>query len=184
MSNRRVIVLLRAVNVGGCVLKMADLKDVLANCGGRDVRTLLQSGNAVCDVAAAGGATRDRKLEAVIESELTSRLKISPDVFVRTADEWDDSIAANPFEEVKTDPAHMVLMTLKSAVDAAGVQAVEKAIKGRERVHSHGRSLYIVYPDGIGTSKLTNAAIEKSLGIRGTARNWNTVLKLQALVRA
>lgn len=184
MSTRRVIVLLRAVNVGGCVLKMADLQDVLASCGGRDAKTLLQSGNAVCEVTSAGGAARDRKLEAAIEGELTSRVKIASDVFVRTADEWDDSIAANPFEEVKTDPAHMVLMTLKSAANAAAVQAVENAIKGRERVHAHGRSLYVVYPDGIGTSKLTNAAIEKALGIRGTARNWNTVLKLQALVHA
>lgn len=184
MSVRRVIVLLRAVNVGGCVLKMADLRDVLAHCGGRDAKTLLQSGNAVCEVTGAGGATRDRKLEAAIETELTNRLEISSDVFVRTADEWDDAVAANPFEEVKTDPAHTVLMTLKSAASEAGVQAVEKAIKGRERVHAHGRSLYLVYPDGIGTSKLTNAVIEKALGIRGTARNWNTVRKLQALIRA
>jgi uncharacterized protein (DUF1697 family) len=38
-----------------------------------------------------------------------------------------------------------------------------------------------MYPEGIGTSKLTGAVIEKSLGVRGTARNWNTVLKFTAL---
>jgi uncharacterized protein (DUF1697 family) len=41
-----------------------------------------------------------------------------------------------------------------------------------------------VYPDGIGTSKLTNAIIERKLGMNGTARNWNTVLKLAAAVAA
>ena len=44
-----------------------------------------------------------------------------------------------------------------------------------------GRHLYIVFPDGIGRSKLTNALIEWKLGIRGTARNGNTFLKLEAL---
>lgn len=184
MSGGRVIVLLRAVNVGGCVLRMTDLKEVLARCGCRNPQTLLQSGNAVCDVVGTAGAARDRKLESAIERELASHLTITSDVFVRSADEWDESVAANPFGEAQTDPAHMVLMTLKSAPGAGAVQAVEKVIKGRERVHAHGRSLYIVYPDGIGVSKLTNAGIERALGVRGTARNWNTVLKLQALVRA
>jgi uncharacterized protein (DUF1697 family) len=41
--------------------------------------------------------------------------------------------------------------------------------------------LYIVYPAGIGRSRLTNVLLEKKLGIRGTARNWNTVLKIAAL---
>jgi uncharacterized protein (DUF1697 family) len=41
--------------------------------------------------------------------------------------------------------------------------------------------LYVVYPDGIGPSKLTGGVIDRALATRGTARNWNTVLKLAAL---
>jgi uncharacterized protein (DUF1697 family) len=44
-----------------------------------------------------------------------------------------------------------------------------------------GRCAYIVYPDGIGRSRLTAAMIEKHLETRGTARNWNSVLKLDTL---
>lgn len=44
-----------------------------------------------------------------------------------------------------------------------------------------GRHAYIVYPDGIGRSKLTTALIEKHLGTRVTGRNWNTVRKLATL---
>jgi uncharacterized protein (DUF1697 family) len=48
-----------------------------------------------------------------------------------------------------------------------------------------GRELFVHYADGIGRSKLTNAVIEKALGgVPATGRNWNTVLKLQALVAA
>jgi uncharacterized protein (DUF1697 family) len=57
-------------------------------------------------------------------------------------------------------------------------------VKGRERVRVHGRQAYLVYPDGVGRSKLTVTVLERSLGSRGTGRNWNTVLKLQALAAA
>jgi len=64
------------------------------------------------------------------------------------------------------------------------VAALQAAIKGREVVRAKGRHAYIVYPDGIGRSRLTNVMIEKKLGTRGTGRNWNTVLKLAALTGA
>jgi uncharacterized protein (DUF1697 family) len=67
---------------------------------------------------------------------------------------------------------------------AAQVTALQAAVKGRERVQARGRHAYIVYPDGIGTSKLTIGAIEKHLGTRATGRNWNTVLKMAALAKA
>ena len=73
---------------------------------------------------------------------------------------------------------------LKEAPGGAAVKALQAAIVGREVVRAVGRQAYIVYPDGQGRSKLTNALIEKHLGTRGTARNWNTVLRLAELVRA
>ena len=75
------------------------------------------------------------------------------------------------------------MMCLREAPDAAAVKALQAAIKGRETVRAKGKQAYFVYPDGQGTSKLTIAIIEKMLGTRGTARNWNTVLKLGQLVQ-
>jgi uncharacterized protein (DUF1697 family) len=74
-------------------------------------------------------------------------------------------------------------MCLKKAAGAKEVDELTAAIKGPEIVRSDGKQLYIFYPAGIGQSKLTNALIERKLGTRGTARNWNTVLKLAALTR-
>ena len=95
--------------------------------------------------------------------------------------EWDEIVAGNPFRaEAARDPGHLVAMILKTAPVAAKVTALQAAAKaGPERVRASGAHLYIVYPEGIGRSKLTNVAIEKALAVRGTARNWNTVLKLQ-----
>ena len=88
----------------------------------------------------------------------------------------------NPFpKEAKTDPGHLLVMFLKAAPGAAAVRGLQQQIKDRELVRGIGRELFITYPDGVGRSRLTATMIEKALETRGTARNWNTVLKIQAL---
>ncbi len=171
------IALLRAVNVGGRSIAMADLRAMFAALGFADARTLMQSGNVIFD----GGAETGAALESLLELETETRLRLRADYLVRSAREWTAIVAGNPFpRQAADDPAHLVAMPLKSAPTKPAVAALEAAIKGRETVRVKGRTLYIVYPDGIGRSKLTIALIEKTLGTRGTARNWNTVLKLQA----
>jgi uncharacterized protein (DUF1697 family) len=169
--------LLRAVNVGGRSVPMADLRACAAELGLKDVRSILQSGNLVFESPElAGGA-----LEAALEAAVQARFGLAADVIVRSAAEWTALIAANPFPEAaRDDPSHLVVMPMKTAPAKAGVEAVTAAIVGREMAQAHGHELYIVYPDGIGTSKLTNALIERKAGVRGTARNWNTVLKIGA----
>jgi uncharacterized protein (DUF1697 family) len=171
------IALLRAVNVGGRSLKMADLAAFMRDLGFDDARTLLQSGNLVFSSGEGGEA-----LEQRLEAEIEKRLGLKTDVIVRGAHEWAALIDHNPFpEEAESDPAHRVAAPLKAKPAAGARESLRAAIVGRERVEIIGRDAYLVYPDGIGSSKLTLAIIEKKLGVRTTARNWNTVLKLQGL---
>jgi uncharacterized protein (DUF1697 family) len=72
---------------------------------------------------------------------------------------------------------------MKGAPAPKAVQALQAAITGPERVRAEGRQAYLVYPDGAGRSRVTNAVLDKHLGGRGTARNWNTVLKLAELIK-
>jgi uncharacterized protein (DUF1697 family) len=158
---------------------MADLRDLATSLGLTDARTLLQSGNLVFSDARKSG-----DLERLLETEMEKRLGLKTDFFVRTAAEWKALIAHNPFpEEAKRDPGHLVVMCLKDAPDAKDVTALQAAIKDREVVRAVGKQAYLVYPDGIGRSRLTMPLIEKKLGTRGTGRNWNTVLKLAALAK-
>jgi thiosulfate dehydrogenase len=102
---------------------------------------------------------------------------------VRTPKDWKELVAGNPFPaEAKDDPSHLVVVFLKKAPAAGDVKALQEAIKGREVVRAKGRHAYAVYPDGIGRSKLTMALIEKKLGAAGTARNWNTIMKIGAML--
>ena len=173
---------LRAVNLGSIgKIAMADLRAWLMKLGFVDVQTLLQSGNLVFR----GGSLSGAALEEHLEREAEKGLRLRTDFFVRTAKEWKEVIAHNPFREAaKNDPSHLVVTVLKSAPTASQVKALETAIKGRERLRAYGRHAYIVYPDGIGTSKLTLSVIERHLGTRGTCRNWNTTLKMAALASA
>ena len=173
------IALLRAINVGGTKkIAMAELRDFMAALGFQDVRSLLQTGNLVFRSEARTNAD----LERVLETEAKKRLDLDTDFFVRDRKEWDAVIARNPFpDEAESDPSHLVVMLLKGAPAAAAVKALQAAIQGPELVRADGKRLYVVYPAGIGRSRLTNKLIEDKLGTRATGRNWNTVLKIAAL---
>ena len=156
---------------------MATLKAWAEDLGFTSVRTLLQSGNMVFDAGGRSG----QALEALLEGEAARTLDLRTTFLVRDGREWAEAIAANPFPQAaRDDPGHLVLMALTQAPAAEAVKALNTAMKGQEAVAAGARHLYITYPDGIGQSKLTAAVIEKTLGAKGTARNWNTVLKLQA----
>jgi uncharacterized protein (DUF1697 family) len=172
------IALLRGVNVGGrASLAMADLRALVETLGFSDVRTLLQSGNVVFR-----GAGKAADIEQQLERETEKRFGARIDHLIRSPKEWRAMIADNPFAtEAIRDPSHTVAMFLKAKPQPSAVSALQVAIRGRETVRAGARHLYIVYPDGIGTSKFTGALIEAKLGTRGTARNWNTVLKLATL---
>jgi uncharacterized protein (DUF1697 family) len=173
------IALLRAVNLPGHnKVRMSDLCGMLAELGLKDGRSLLQSGNLVFR----DDTRSSSQLENLLEHSAMKDLGLETDFFVRTAADWKTLIARNPFtKEAEHDPSHLLVVFLKKEPNGSAVADLQKAINGREVVRAHGPQAYIVYPDGIGRSRLTSAVIEKRLGTRGTGRNWNTVLKLAAL---
>ena len=160
---------------------MADLKTLAAGAGLKEPRTLLQSGNLVFSSSARSSAG----LEKVLEAALTKELGLKTSVVVRSATEWRAAVAANPYPAAaRKDPGHLLLMPLKDKPVAGGLAALEQAIVGNETVRVVGSDLYLVYPDGVGRSKLSTALIDKKLGVVGTARNWNTVQKVLAAMDA
>jgi uncharacterized protein (DUF1697 family) len=174
------VALLRAINLPAHKpVGMADLRDFFAQLGLGDPRTLLQTGNVVFRSKRSGAG-----LERFLETEAEKHLHLQTDFFVRTVFEWDAVVAQNPFPDAaKRDPAHLVVMFLRDSPDATSIDQLNAAISGREVVRAVGKQAYVVYPDGIGRSRLTNAVIEKRLETRGTGRNWNTVMKLAALAK-
>ena len=167
------IALLRGVNVGGHrKLPMAELRDALEEIGYQEVKTLLASGNLVFE--AKGKAA---SIEAKLEADLKKAFGLTTEVMVRDPKEWAAIIEANPFlKEAKKDPSHLVVVALKAKPPADAVKALA-SYEGPELVKVHQREAYVFYGDRMADSKLNLSKLGS-----GTARNWNTVLKLQAMV--
>lgn len=158
---------------------MPKLRELFAELGMTRVDSLLQSGNLVFESTGRSVTALERTLEQGAER----KLGLGTDFFVRTAKQWRSIIEGNPFvEEAARDPGHLVVFVMKGASTPTQVRALEDAIHGREVFRAAGRHAYVVYPDGIGRSRLTSALIEKKLGTVGTGRNWNTVRKIAALL--
>jgi uncharacterized protein (DUF1697 family) len=171
--------LLRAVNVGGHgKVAMTDLRGLAEELGYSEVRTFLQSGNLVFHT----GSRPTAELEAGLENAARDRFGLTTDFIVRTAEEMGAIRLHNPFpDEAQSDPAHLVTVFLKERPAPGSERRLRAAVDGPERARLVGPHAYIVYPEGIGRSRLTLPVIERQLGARGTGRNWNTVTKLAAL---
>ena len=176
------IALLRAVNVGSTgKLPMADFRKLLADLGYRNVETYIQSGNAVFD--APGPAPKIAKSIAVVLEKL---MGAPAGVLIRTHDELTHVIAANPFAAEAADDGAKVHAVFLSAAPAPSVAAgldriVTQYPTRRDRYQVAGDTLYLHLPDGAAETKFTAKSVDRILGGTGTARNWNTVLKLQAM---
>ena len=160
------IALLRAINVGGIKVSMADLRTLLADLRFQDAQTLLNSGNAVFRSKNKTGAA----LEKFLETAFAKRTDSQTDFFARSAEEWKSIIARNPFtEEAKRDPGHLLVVVLKRAPTNQEVEALRAAVTGPEIFQADGKQAYVYYSAGVGTSKLTTKLIEKKLGTPNTA---------------
>jgi uncharacterized protein (DUF1697 family) len=171
-----VIAMLRGVNLGGTRrLRMDDLGAVFASLKLRDVRTYIQSGNVVFNTTGGDLAALGRKLEKAIER----RFGFHADVIQRRAAEMRDVVTRNPFAERRgLEPGRLIVTFLAADPGEKARAAVRTIPVAPEELYVNGRELYVYFAGGVGRSRLPAAAIERALGVSGTARNWNTVRKL------
>jgi uncharacterized protein (DUF1697 family) len=176
MTEQVYIGLLRGINVGGKVLKMADLKEAIAGLGFGDVKTYLQSGNLVFRAPKAG----DDTMAARISTAIAEHSKLDVHVLIRTAGEWDEVINSNPFPRAVELPKTLHALILDKQPEQARIEDLQSKAFGREEWKIIGGTLYLHTPDGMGKSELGNS-IERRLKVPMTGRNWNTVLALREL---
>jgi uncharacterized protein (DUF1697 family) len=172
--------LLRAVNVGGRKLPMADLRALYEHHGHRDVVTYVQSGNVVSRAATRSPATVAREIGDAIEAELG----LDVDVLVRTPAELRRVLAANPFlrgRGARPDPKTLHVTFLAVAPAATRVADLDGRPFAPDEFRLAGREVYLSCPKGYGTTKINNAWFERKLGVAATTRNWRTVGKLVEL---
>jgi len=166
------IALLRGVNlVGKSTLKMADLKAIADELGLGSARTYIASGNLLFL-----SDRSEEELRRALEKELQAHMSKDVRVMLRTADEMEAVVKANPFTDqvanqvqaffLNESPPSNLLETVRNKADD-------------ERVAAGPREVFVAYGErGIGKSRLRIPSAEA-----GTARNMNTVAKLAELAR-
>ncbi|MGW1076232.1 DUF1697 domain-containing protein [Streptomyces sp. NPDC002537] len=177
MTTKAYAALLRGINVGGHrKLPMADLRTLLADLGHGDVRTHLQSGNAVFTTA----ATDEAALAAELSRAIDARFGFAVDVLVRDHTYLKAVADACPFPASSLEAKQLHVTYFAEPVTAKHFARVEAARFLPEEFRLGDRALYLYAPEGLGRSKLADALARKVPGV-ATARNWNTVVKLVEL---
>jgi len=174
----RHVALLRGINLGRAKrVGMADLRDLVAALGYRDVRTFLNSGNVIftAPVTVRGDAGPR------IQEALGARLGVSSRVTVLTAAEMTAVVQENPFRQGASDPSRLLVAFLATPEDCVRLQHLPDRAWSPEALALGSRAAYIWCPDGIVHSSAVEA-VGRAAGDAVTMRNWRTVTKLHALL--
>jgi uncharacterized protein (DUF1697 family) len=171
------IAMLRGVNVGGNTLQMAWLRTACEAIGLGEVRTYVQSGNLVF-TSRLGAA----KLAQMIKATVDAQTRLPVTVVARSAAEMANIVANNPFlQQDGVDPAKLHVTFLDKTPAKPALDRLDALAGSRDKYFLRGSEIYLHCPINYGETKLSNAAIEKALGVGATTRNWKTVKTLQAM---
>ncbi len=172
------VAFLRGINVGGHrKIKMADLKQVQESMGHWNVATLLQSGNIVFECS----ETDRPKLIQDIEKEYEKRLGLHTDVLVRNVAELGEIVRRCPFPLTPNREPRFLHVVLLSELPSSDAVRNLLMYDGPEEKQISEDAMYVYYTEGSGRSKFNLPFIEKTLAVRATSRNWNTVTKIVEL---
>ena len=170
----RYVAFLRAINVGGHTVKMAELKRLFEEMGLEEVSTFIASGNVIFESRARDVAALERKIEKGLEKALGYAVA----TFLRSTKELAAVAEHDPFPEARDATVYVTF--LREAPGSAAREKVMALRTDEDDLHLHGRELYWLPAARISDSKLSGAQLEKALGA-GTMRNMTTVRKLAAL---
>lgn len=174
----RYALLLRGINVGRKnSLPMAELRSMLTEIGCTDVRTYVQSGNVVLDTK-----LRVAELTQKIEESLEAYMGRPIATTLRTRKQLEAVVDANPFAKVATEPKYLCVTFLSHAPAKSEMAPLLAQDWAPELLKVKGKEIYTWHPNGQARSPLAAALLKLPLRGAVTTRNWNTVLKLAAML--
>lgn len=180
----RVAALMRGVNVGGNKkVDMAQLRAALTDAGYDDARTYLQSGNAVFGVPT--GHADAGNLDAVakrVEATIRATFGFDSRVILRTKTQLERAMKDDPLLEIADNPSRHLVGFLAGNASRQGIAQLEAQSTDDDLVRVVKRHLYMWCPAGISASPLFKVNTDRLLGTQVTMRNWNTVVKLAAML--
>lgn len=177
----RHVAFLRAINVGGHVVKMDALRRLFVDMGCAQGEAYIASGNVVFEAPAGAAVRPAARLEREIEARLEAALGYAVAAFLRTLPELAAIAANDPFAgEPAGSGARLYVAFLRAAPSAARQQALLSYASELDQLHIHQREVYWLNRRPPGDTSVPAPPIEKVLEAQATVRNANTVRKLSA----
>ncbi len=171
------IALLRGINVGRAKrIAMAELRESLEELGFSDVRTLLNSGNAVFQAVRPNVAN----VAAAIEAAIETKFGFAVPVVVLTAQELNAIVAENALHQAAGAPSKFLVAFVANGSTLAKAKPLLAQSWAPDAIAVGSKAAYLWCANGVIESKLVQA-FSRVTGEAATTRNWATVLKLQAL---
>jgi uncharacterized protein (DUF1697 family) len=168
------IAFLRAVNVGGRVVKMEALRGHLADAGFTDVETYIQSGN----VRLISTARSTVRVESLVEEALREAVGFEVATLVRTPKQLSELVAASPESPLGADARHYMCFLRSEPSPAAAAELNGWDLEG-ERLSVVGRDVHMWLTKPTMEAKISNARVEKITMLAATNRNWTVVSALE-----
>jgi uncharacterized protein (DUF1697 family) len=174
----RDIAFLRAINVGGHNVKMAELRRLFEALGLSNVETFIASGNVIFD----SPAGNIQSLEKQIENYLQQALGYEVATFIRSAAELAAITKYQPFPTAElAAPGYSLYIALLKTPPSDEAQQKLLAFQTEiDDFHIHEREIYWLCRQKMSESTFSGALLEKTLGMPATMRNSTTVKKLAA----
>lgn len=183
------VALLRGVNVGGVIVKMADLKKLMEQVGFTDVKTLLASGNVIFEAGKATSPNGDRpnspqasfrgdarRIAKKIEEALKAKYKRDIRCIVRPAEDIQMLAKANPFKDSAATKETRLYVTFLDTQPKSHLKSASNFFRVTKTFPFAVCTALVLTPD---TSSIDlMASLEKHYGKDITTRNWNTVQKI------
>ncbi len=169
---------LRAINVGGHVVKMEALRKLFEALGFDNVETVIASGNVLFDSSSKSATAMEKKIEA----HLQSKLGYAVETFLRTSAEMAAIVDYQPFKASEIAKAHVLYVGFLDDAPAAASKKKVIALGGDDEgdFHFHERELYWLRRKQFNETKITGNHLERTLGMPTTLRNVTTVRKIAA----
>jgi len=170
------IAFLRAINVGGHLVKMDQLRDLFAEPGFTNVETFIASGNVIFDAK----TSNSKSLETRIEKHLFKSLGYEVKTFIRSVPELAAISRYQPFDADEIEVATHTLYVgfLAEAPGKASIKNLLAKASPVDDFHLNDREIYWLYRREHGESKFYGSVLEKAIGMQATLRNVNTVQRL------
>jgi uncharacterized protein (DUF1697 family) len=173
----RMIAFLRAINVGGHVVTMEQLRGLFAALGLKEVATFIASGNVIFAKPATGLQVLHHRIEDRLQTALGYEVK----TFIRTEAEVAAIAVYQPFPKRQMQRAKTLNVGFMAAPLTTSTKRLLMALKTEiDDLHVHGREVYWLTKDKQSESTFSNALFERTLKVRATFRGIGTDTRLAA----